>query len=340
MKQIQKALTFRASSIGDCLMGKYVLENIHVAYPAARCAIVVSSRGALIRDLFEAYPWLEIIEVNRRSPRAMFSLLKNFYGCDLVVTQYAGKRGGSFGLASKIVARVLAKRPGLIGFSDASRLTELLYDHVVPAHSDKAVAEHDQAALRAAGIAISLPFPTLEFVRDTTTLDTFKLEEGRYIIVHLFAGNKGRGLHPDKKRELLTALVKKFPDTHFVISGGVADQEEAYSIAERLSATVIAGKVTLQELMNIIFKSRGVVSIDTGVAHIAAQLRKPLVVMHSCVGANWWLPKQYGEDARITTLSRADLCATGHWYKEYPDCINSIDMQEAAKACKGFVPLV
>ena len=110
--EIKKALTFRASSIGDCLMGKYLLENIHVQFPSARLGIVVGSRGAMLRDLFAAYPWLEIIEANRRSPSALFSLLKNFYGSDLVITQYAGKPCGRFSFRSKLFARVLAKRGG------------------------------------------------------------------------------------------------------------------------------------------------------------------------------------------------------------------------------------
>src|SRR3989338_3419571 len=97
--KIEKALTFRASSIGDCLMGKYLLENIHAQFPNARLGIVVASRGAMIRDLFATYPWLEVIEANRRSPRSLFYLWRNFRNSDLVMTQYAGKLGGRFGLA-------------------------------------------------------------------------------------------------------------------------------------------------------------------------------------------------------------------------------------------------
>lgn len=329
---IRKALTFRASSIGDCLMGKYLLENIHIESPQARLGIVVASRGAMIRDLFSAYPWLEILEVHRRNPITIFSLLKNFYGSDLVVTQYAGKKGGRFSFASKLVARLIAKSGGLVGFADASRLNGMLYDKLVPIRSDSAVAEHDRAALRAADISLSLPFPKMKYIKDSGVLAKCKLEANTYIVVHLFAGNKSRGLSPDKKSELLTALSKKFPDTRLVLSGGASDRAEALRVSEGIPVTVIAGEATLQEMMNLISESRGVVSVDTGVAHLAAQLGKPLVVLTTCafVGANWWLPGQYGNDAPITVCSRGDLCAAGHGYKEYPDCMNEIDMEEVA----------
>lgn len=329
--KIKKALTFRASSIGDCLMGKYLLENVYTAYPSTRLGIVVASRSRMIRDLFRAYPWLEIIEANRRSPKALLSLLKNFYGSDLVVTQYAGKPGGSFSLASKLFARMLTTRGGLIGFTDRSEWNSMLYDQLVPVNSNSAVAEHDRAALRAAGISLSLPFPKLEFVQNDSVLSKFNLEIGRFIVVHLFAGNAGRGLHPDKKHELLVALAKKLPDTCLVISGSANERDEALRIAEHISATVVAGKATLQEIMNLIAHSRGVVSVDTGMAHISAQLGKPLIVMRTCLGANWWFPEQYGSDAPIAIFDCDLVCKDGHLAKAYPACMDAIDMEEVAE---------
>jgi ADP-heptose:LPS heptosyltransferase len=328
---IKKALTFRASSIGDCLMGKYLLENIHAQFPKARFGIVVASRAGMIRDLFAAYPWIEVIEANRRSPRALFSLLKNFYNSDLVVTQYAGKKGGRFGFASKLAARVLAKKGGLVGFIDISPWNKFLYNKLLLVRSDIAVAEHDRVALRAASIPISFPYPRMSFVQDNAVLAKFGLKSGEFIIVHLFAGNKGRGLSPEKKRELLVALAQKLPHTRVVITGGANDREEALLMAMGTEATVIAGEATLQELMNLIAESRGVVSVDTGVAHITAQLGKPLIVLSTCLGANWWLPEQYGPDVPIRVFSRSELCAQGHMYKNYPDCINEIDIEEVAQ---------
>ena len=326
--QIKKALTFRASSIGDCLMGKYFLENVHAAFPDAKLGIVVANRGAMIHDLFRAYPWLEVLEVNRHNPRSVFSLWKNFYGSDLVVTQYAGKKGGKFSFASKLVAWLLVKRGGLVGFVDASHWNSFLYDELLPVHADKAVVEHDREALRVAGIPITFPFPEIRFIRDGTTLTKFKLEKDKFILVHLFAGNTMRGLSPEKKRELLLALSAKCTDTRLVISGGVSDREEAVRISKNIPAVLIAGETTLQELMNLISESHGVVSVDTGVAHLAVQIGKPLVLATTCLGRNWWFSGQYGDMAPITMFSRSDLCVAGHVYKEYPDCMNKIDMNE------------
>lgn len=329
--EIKKAITFRASSIGDCLMGKYLLENIHAQFPSARLGIVVASRAGMIRDLFAAYPWLEVIEANRRDLRSLFYLWKNFRKSNLVVTQYTGKPSGRFSLGSKFFARMLAKRGGFIGFTDVSWWNGILYDRLVPIRADVAVVEHDREALRIAGIPIALPFPTLHCVEDERVLSKFGLEKGNFIVVHLFAGNAGRGLHPDNKRELLALLAQKLPHMHLVVSGSPNDREEALRVTEGTSARVIAGEATLQEMMKLIRHSRAVVSVDTGMAHISAQLGVSLIVMRTCLGRNWWFPEQYGSDAPITVFECDTVCKDGHLAKNYPDCINAISVENIAR---------
>jgi ADP-heptose:LPS heptosyltransferase len=328
--KIKSALTFRASSIGDSLMGKYLLENIHFQYPQARLAIVVAGRGKLLRDLFSAYAWLEIREANRRDFGSLVSLVKNFYRSDLVITQYAGKKGGKFSLTSKLAARFLAKRGGLIGFGDEFPWNSLLYNQLLPVSSSVAVAEHERSVLRAAGLEVVLPFPRLRHVRDDSVPVKFKLVPGKYIVVHFFPSAAGRGLSFGKKQKLVGALTDRFPGIELVLSGSGDNREEAELVLAGQPGRVIAGLTTLQELMNIIERSLLVVSVDTGVAHIAAQLSKPLVVLRTCLGANWWLPGQYGSAVPISVFSSDQRCRSGHVFNDYPECINSINEIEVA----------
>ncbi len=334
MKEIKKALTFRASSIGDCLMGKYLLENIHTQFPEARLGIVVANRGAMIRDLFATYPWLEVIEVNRRDIHGLWQLLRDFHSSDLVVTQYAGKPGGRFGMGSKLMARLLARHGGMVGFTDASSLNKFLYSILVPFSPNISPAEHERRALLASNLPLLNPWPTLMFNKNETVLSRFSLTTQKYIIVHFFAGNKGRSLSPEKSRELLMKLHKNYPDIQLVVSGTKDDRKTALSIVGDVPATVIAGEASLQELMQLIAESVGAVSVDTGVAHITAQLGVPLIVLSTCLGPNWWNAEQYGVSAPIQRFSRPDICATGHVSKDYPDCINLVDIDKIAHSIK------
>jgi len=332
--KIKKAVTFRASSIGDCLMGKYVLENIHRKFPEARCGIVVASRGAMIRDLLAVYPWIEVIEANRHNSNAVMQLWRAYRRSELVIMPYAGKTGGRVNFASKVMGRFLAREGGLIGFEDISVWNTFLFSTVLPIRSERAVIERDREALKSAGIAVSIQFPKMICIEKKRIGDRFRVKNNKFLVVHLFSGNKGRELHPNKKRALIEILIEKFPNTQLIISGGENDKEEAMQFSKNESVTVVAGQTSLQELMNLILESRGVISLDTGVAHITAQLGKPLVVLSTCLGRNWWFPEQYGEDAPITIFSCDDVCVNGHMFKNYPDCLNKISIESVIKAIK------
>ncbi len=329
---IKKALTFRASSIGDGLMAKYLLENVHAQFPEAKLGIVVASRGSMIADLFSNSPYIEVVETNRRDIKGLWRLWKNFHGSDFVVTQYAGKHSGAFGLGSKFFARLLASPGGLVGFADVSKWNPFLYTRLLPVRRDFPVVEHEREALRAAGLVLPIPYPRLSIDLKPAVLEKFNLKKNAYIVVHFFAGNAGRSINPANARLLVVELQKKFPTVKIVLSGGAGDRKSAEEIIKDIAHTqVVAGEASLQEMMQLIQSSIGVVSVDTGIAHITAQLEKPLVVMRTCLGPNWWFPEQYGTDAKVIQFSREELC-TPHVSQNYPDCINLVDMAKVAEA--------
>ncbi len=326
---IRKALTVRPSSIGDSLMGKFFLENIHAAYPDARLALVVGSRAGMIRNLFLGEEWLEVREANRRDLSSVHSLWKDFGGADIVLTYYTSS---VINISTKIVARMLARRGGLIGFSDSSMFNRFIYDKIVQIFGrETSTRRLECEALTAAGVPITIKKLSLSYVPIAGVAAKFNIC-GPYIIVHLFSGSKSRGLTTERMITLLEGLAIAMPGTTLVLSGGAGDAAEAAEAVQGLSAVVIAGKASLQELMNLIVGSLGVVSLDTGVGHIAAHLGSPLVIMSTCLGkVGWWGPDQYGPGTPTALFCRDDLCKAGHAYKYFPDCLNEIDMAEVAK---------
>jgi len=122
--------------------------------------------------------------------------------------------------------------------------------------------------------------------------------------------------------------------TEILISGGVKDIPYAEKIKGKLRGKIIAGKTTLNEMVNIINESIAVISVDTGIAHIAAHLGKPLIVLRSCVSYNWWAREQYGREIRV--ISADSVCAGGHIAKDFPDCLNAINIDEVFLAVKDF----
>ncbi len=329
---IRKALTFRASSIGDALMAKYLLENIRAVYPAARCGLVITARRAMIRDLLAAYPWVEVIEANRRHPLAVLRLMRRYWLSDLVSTPYTA---GTVNLFTKIMARFLARRGGCIGFIDKSPYSRFFYDRMLPFWGrGTAPRLLEQKVLEAAGVPVGIKWMKLKYIPQTQLLSRLGLEKNNYIILHLFAGSQTRGLNPEHQQSLVDALVREFPGVPLVFTGTAHDH--GYIQKLTLPNGTVLPTTTVQEMAQLIDDSRGVVSVGTGPSHMASILRKPLCVLCVCHGVPWCGPEQYG-DAPIAVFARPDLCPNGHNNEGYARCMNGIDMgQVAAKAKELF----
>lgn len=322
---MRNVLTFRPGSIGDCLMAKYFLEQVRAAHPSARCTIAVPDRVGMIRDLFAAYPWLEVVQTRS----------VGFSRRDIGVTPYTG---GAFPLRTKLFARLLSKK--LIGYTDRSPLNHFLYDALIPLVGRSRaprLLEHD--ALAAAGILVSVEGPSFSYVPQPELLARLGLEEKKYAVLHLFSGSNARGLPPERKRALIDALRRELP-MPLVLTG---TKKETDSLGP-LQSGIYAVHTSLQELAHLIDHSAVMVSLDTGAAHIAAHMRKKLVVLASCVGIQWWGREMYGFDELTAggdsvpkkLFERVDVCAGGHDYSGYAKCLEAIDVDEVARAAAAL----
>lgn len=334
---IRKALVFKASSIGDALMAKHLLENVHAAYPEARCGLLVAGRGAMVRSLLAAYPWIEVIEVNRRDVKALWRLWCTYRGSDLVMTSYV-KPGGSFGFFSKIAARILARPGRLFGFTDASPWNTYVYDHLLESSMVRAPRLLEEDVLKAAGVPIAHTSMTLEYLPQPELFSRLTLEGVPYVAVHLFAGSDGRAMSQKKRQALLDALLHELPDMTFVLTGTTSERPFLEELDLPQRARIVAGDLSVQELAAVLDGSVCVVSVGTGPSHMTSHLGKPLVVLVVCIGIPWCGKEQFGDDVSVQIFSDTHACKEGHQMREQPPaCIEGIDVGEVARATSRFV---
>lgn len=310
---IKKAITFRASSLGDAMLAKHLLENVHAQYPAARCGLVVAGRATMIKELLAAYPWITVVEANRKSLRSLWYLWREWRDSDLVVTPGV-KPGGQFGIGSKIAARLLARRGALVGFTDAFPFNTYVYDTVLPYDAVKAPRLLEQDALRAAGIAVTIPDLSLSYVAKPEILVSLGLQNKKYVVVHLFAGADSRGMSQQKRQELVDMLAQQYPDTPLVFTGTAREREAIERLTLPPQAVIAAGRGGVEELATLIVHSAVMLSVGTGPSHMASHLKHPLVVLVVCNGRHWCGTEQFGEESRAYThvYSCVECCGTSH----------------------------
>lgn len=332
--KLRKALTFRASSIGDCLMGKYLLENIRRAYPEAQCSLLVAGKSDMVRDLLAAYPWIDVVEANTRHPKTIISAFQKLHFSDATVTQYSGR--GSFSASSKLFARMLTRFGRLVGFTDSWPFNRLVFDHLIPFSMRRAMRLHECDALTSLGIPITLPEITLIPREGNTVREQLNLAGDSYIVLNLFSGSRGRGLSLEHQRTIARTISGTFGTSmKIVLTGGPSDEPLMRSIKELVPTLVLASGIGMQALITLVAKSKAVVSLDTGIAHIAAQTGVPLVVMRTCWGYNWWNKDQYSREG-IAVLAHDELCINGHIAKDFPECLSAISTEEVVHAVKTF----
>jgi len=306
-------------------MGKYFLENIHKEFPEAICGLLVGSRGKMLRELFSAYPWLEVWEVNRKNPLSIFRASLHFFGSDFALIQYSENK---FSAPSKFFARLVTKRGGLVGFEDGWRFNKYFYDKILPftgEYKSPGLITEERNALSALGLPAPVATFSLNFKKDSGVLEKFKLRPEGYIILHFFSGSDSRGLHFLKRREILKEVYGRFGGRYeIVLTGSESEREAAVKIAEGVPAKVAAGKTSMAELINLISNSKVVLSLDTGVAHIAGHLEKPLVALSRCKASSaWWSPLMYQKN--VSVLCDKIACGNVHHAGKFPKCLNEID---------------
>lgn len=317
-------------------MGKYLLENIRAEFPDARCGLVVGRRGAMIRDLLSAYPWIEIIEANRRSPRTLFMLVKRFWRSDFVCTLYTG---GLLNLSTKLIARFLARRGALIGYIDRSPVNKFLYDKMIYLKPDRSSVPRllECDALSAAGVPVNIDRMTFKYLPQPDLLARFGLQKDEYVVVGLFSGADARGLSPEKRQELVDALARALPTMPLVFIGTEKEREQISHMRLPQNSHIV--ETSVQEVSALIDNSACMVSLGTGTSHIAAILRTPLVVLVACQGLQWVGADQYG-DAPIKVFCQPKACPHGHSYSGYGPCINAVDMDAVATTAIAYVTKV
>lgn len=330
--KIRKAVTFRASSIGDSLMGKYLLENIRAQYPGAKCTILVAGKAEMIRDLLAAYPWITVEEANKTRPRSIFRAFKRLFPSDASVTQYSGR--GQFATATKLFARLITKPGRLAGFTDTWPFNRFVFDHLIPFSMRRAMRLHECDALQALGVEPTITHITLKALEGNGVLSRLDLEEGGYIVANLFSGTPRRGLSLPHQIDIVSALADQFGiHKKIILTGGPLDTPIVDNIKEAVPGAVAAPGLTMQELITLCVKSAGVVSLDTGVGHISAQVGVPLVILRTCWGYNWWNKDNYPRNG-IEVLTREDLCEHGHILKDFPDCLGKVSTTDILVSAK------
>jgi len=182
------------------------------------------------------------------------------------------------------------------------------------------------------------------FIDKNETFDALKLppQHQQGFVVFSIGGNHATKKMPAGKWKQLAEKIN-YP---IVILGGIEEAGEGENIASGLPAVLnLSGKTTLHTSASLIKQSKLVITHDTGLMHIAAALKKPVVSVWGNTIPAFGMEPYYGENkisgfkAEVDNLNCRPCSKLGH--KKCPEghfnCMNNQDVLKIADTVKQWL---
>lgn len=292
---------FAFAAIGDSILSSCLLPALKDQYPQAKIIIFASSANAAIYPVLSGYDEVVVLPVT--SPLKAINLLRR-YSLDLLIdTSQWTKLSALYSLFIKARFK--------IGFKTSGQYRHFSYDAVVE-HSD-AIHEIENFRNLLEPLHISCQGnPSLDLIKiKSQNLDSQHLEKYRpYIIFHPWASGTRSDLRQwptDSWVDLAKSVLSE--NYNLIITGSPQNYDDAVELVRTIGsenkAFVVAGKLSLLEIAQVILGAKAVVSVNTGIAHLADHLNVPTIALNGPTNSKRWgllnldsrnidVPKRYG----------------------------------------------
>lgn len=264
-----------SAAIGDTVLFMSVVSDLKKKFPDASVTAFV---GESNRAMLEHYSGVKTVALRILNPLISSFRIWNEGKFDLWIDSGQWQRISA-------LYTLFARANWKIGFRTPGQGRHFIFDAAVSHMRSVHELENFRNLVRAMGV--------YDFT-DPVLPRRFPTEEGR-VVIHAFAG----GSKPYLKEwpntywiEVINTLLKK--GKHIYLTGGKTDFDKAEAII-RLSAKPIAihnlaGKLSLNETIDELSKAEMVVSVNTGIMHIAAALGVRTIGLHGPTSVVRWGP--------------------------------------------------
>ena len=331
-QNVRRILVVRLRSIGDTVLSTPSLIALRRFLPDARIDILLEDWVAPVLEGFEAVD--NVLTVSRRSTRSRIEtalqIRRSKY--DVAFNLHGGTTGTFFVRAGGVTHRV--------GYSDYQY--SFLYNHLLSSASNywrqifTHSAEQQLALLGFVGVPVDdKPKSRLTVTKKASSsldekLEVFKIQN---------LNSKIAMLHPaaafDTKQwatENFALVAEILYEKGLTIMAVAAPQEQG--VLENLKRLckfpiLTFNRLTLPEITALAARAAIFIGNDSGIAHIAAAVETPSVVVFGSSNINHWRPWTNARHEIVYTKMPCQPCA-GYFCREFdqPKCILSIRVED------------
>ena len=329
-EEIRRVGILKAYAIGDTVLLSAIVRDLATALPEAEIVFFSGLDNATTAELIEGVsdvvsipisrPWLTV----RRLRQTRVDVLLDFGAWPRVEALETALSGARY----------------TVGFRTPGQFRHYAYDAAVPHSSDVHELENYRRILEPIGVE-STSLPRLEPPGEVAP---DRVPEGDYVVFHLWPGGYRSELKEwplDRWRALAEALTAR--GLAVVLTGGRDDVARSEAFAGncgslRRPVVSAAGRFTVREVLDILARSRGVVSVNTGTMHLAAAVGAPTVALNGPTAERRWGP--LGERSRSVN-STYEGCGFLDLGSEYDgrreDCMLGISVEQVLDATQTLL---
>lgn len=323
-KNVKTIGLLKLSGIGDLIVLSGVLKDIRASYPDSQIILFCGPDNRAIAPFLPGVSKVEslsVVNVLETVQRV------RSYNLDLLLDCEQWSR-------IDVLMGFFSKASYLIGFKTAGQHRHYLFDAI--AHHKPTCHEVDNFR-KLARLAQVHSLSGL-----TLTLEPAVEQKQPFVIFHPWSISRMK-------------LVKEWPEERWIelgnslrregfaifVTGGKNDIQQSAELVDRLNqeplpgqAVSLAGKTTFVELADYLKKASCVISVDTGVMHLAAALDVPLIALFGPTS-----PKRWGPLSRraIALASPNPYMYLGFEFpKNPPACMRAIAVEEVIAAFQSL----
>jgi ADP-heptose:LPS heptosyltransferase len=322
-QSIQTIGLLKTGAIGDTVLMSAVIADLRHTFPSAAITLFASEGNFEMADMLNGLD--RVIKMPMRNLIAGIAAARG-PAVDVMLDF------GQWSRAEALIA-LFSRASYTVGFKTPGQYRHYIYDRVVDHSSDIHELENYRRIVRALGAETrSLPFLRVPEKSGTSLRD--------YVVFHLWPGGRRKKLK-QWPLERWVRLIEEFAGQGMgvVLTGAPSDIAANDRLLSTLPSRVrhfvrnVAG-TNLKETTLTLADARLVVSVDTGVMHIAAALGVPLVALHGPTSAKRWGPISERAVAIDSPLPGCGYISLG-WEHRFqpPACMECISYEAVRDAC-------
>jgi heptosyltransferase III len=313
-------------AIGDALLSSAIIADLKRLYPNSRVVMVVSQSNSGIVPLLPQCD--ECIILPLYSPfQATAMMRRNHFDLLIDANQW---------LRISAIYCALAGAGHTVGFRTPGQSRHYAFDSVAEHRSDRHEIENYRGLLSAIGIrGTSLP----NMLAPTDDQEPLRdLIRSPYVVFHPWAGGGQAALKEwPASNWIRLAEVLSARGYTIVMTGAPGDKEKSNRLfdaanQQQIPLLVVAGLLNLRQTGALLTSADLVISVNTGVMHMAAAVGVPLVALHGPTDPVRWGPLSPNAINVVPSLVPADV-PVGYLNLGFefppgvPDCMGFISVE-------------